>query len=181
MQDDISAKRCAYRRSAHEPSCARAQRHSSSQYTPSGKYSMRKRSFGMPDHQYAESSTFPALDARLIVTMSSRRIPHMVDQHVLIDRYEALMVMSEQAFADRQYEVAYHTLSAAMHCAEALGDERRLRTVEQTARMQRDWINSYDPAHRLSRQSAAARGGRSIYDSLDVHLESIRLRLRRIH
>ncbi len=75
----------------------------------------------------------------------------MADEDTLVDRYEQLMMLTEHAFADRQYEVAYHTPSAAMHCAEALGDEERLRVVQQTAGRQRDWINTYDPAHGLSR------------------------------
>jgi hypothetical protein len=104
----------------------------------------------------------------------------MAAQHRLVDHYEQLMVITELAFADRHYEVAYHTLAAAMHCVEDLGDKQRLSMVEQTAHLQREWIDTYDPGHRLSSQSAARRGARSIYKVLDVHVDAIRLRLRRM-
>ena len=102
----------------------------------------------------------------------------MADQHAIIDRYERLMNITDQAFADRQYDVAYHALVAAMHCAEALGDEQRLSIVEQTAQRQREWIDTYDPGHRLSSQSAASQGVHSIYASLGAQLNAVRLRLR---
>ena len=40
--------------------------------------------------------------------------------------YERLLATSREALAGGLYEVAYYALMAAMHCAEALGDEARL-------------------------------------------------------
>ena len=95
--------------------------------------------------------------------------------------YERLMVTSREAFSNRQYAVAYHLLAAAMHCAEDAGNSAALTAVEQLAREQMVWIDTHDPMHQLSRPSAAARGSRSVYDSLLVHLASIRTRLQREH
>lgn len=82
------------------------------------------------------------------------------------DMYERLMAMSQEALVSAHYETAYHALAAAMHYAQALGDDQRLSLVEQAAKAQQDWIDAHAPAHRLSTQSAAKRRVVSIYNML---------------
>ena len=82
------------------------------------------------------------------------------------DIYEQLMSISQEALVRGIYETAYHTLCAAMHYAHDSGDEQRLRLVEQAAKAQRDWIDTNDPKHRMSTQSAHERHGTNMYDML---------------
>ncbi len=80
--------------------------------------------------------------------------------------YQQLMSVSQEALVSGHYETAYHALCAAMHCAHDLGDEQRLRLVEQVAKAQRDWIDTNAPKHRMSTQSAHQRQGTSMYEML---------------
>jgi hypothetical protein len=82
------------------------------------------------------------------------------------DIYEQLMSISQEALVRGSYETAYHTLCAAMHYATHSGDEHRLSLVEQAAKAQRDWIDTKDPKHRMSTQSAHERQGTSMYEML---------------
>ena len=80
--------------------------------------------------------------------------------------YEQLMTLSNQALTSGHYEVAYHALTAAMHCASDLANEEYLAKVEQEAKAQRDWIDSHAPEHRMSTHSATKHQGKNLYDIL---------------
>lgn len=82
------------------------------------------------------------------------------------DIYESLMVLSNQALTSNHYEAAYHMLTAAMHYASDLGNEQYLARVEQEAKLQRDWIDSHTPGHRMSTQSVNRHHGKNLYDML---------------
>jgi|SRR3712207_3246024 len=82
------------------------------------------------------------------------------------DIYEQLMSISQEALQSGRYETAYHALCAAMHYVNDLGDEQRLYLVEQAATAQRDWIDTRDPQHRMSTQSANERHGTNMYEML---------------
>jgi len=82
------------------------------------------------------------------------------------DLYEQLMVLNHNALEAQFYETAYHTLAAAFHWAEAMGDEQRLLAIGQAAKVQQEWIDTHAPGHRLSTQSTTQRMGTSLYDSL---------------
>lgn len=84
----------------------------------------------------------------------------------LVDSYEQLMAMSRKMLQSGHYEVAFHALQAAFHCAEDLKDEQYLADVQQEAIRQRDFINTTTPEHRLSTQTAVQRGGQNLYDLL---------------
>ena len=45
--------------------------------------------------------------------------------------YTQLMAINALAFAEGQYEVAYHALAAALHCAHDLRDSDRVVAVQQ--------------------------------------------------
>ncbi len=78
------------------------------------------------------------------------------------DRYARLVALNAEAFGDGQYEEAFHALTAALHCAIALGDEGRLRTVERLAAQQEGHIDRHPP----SGPPAVVRGVQSAYGTL---------------
>ena len=66
--------------------------------------------------------------------------------------YTQLMAINALAFAEGQYEVAYHTLAAALHCAHDLRDSDRVTAVLQRADAQRQAIDQRAPGqHHRSR------------------------------
>lgn len=91
-----------------------------------------------------------------------QNIPDVEQSHV----YDSLIVISQKALETGHYEVAYHALAAAMHYARDEGNKERLANIETIAQAQQDWIDSRDLKHWMSRQSAARRGVKSLYDTL---------------
>lgn len=89
--------------------------------------------------------------------------------------YSRALALNGQSFAAGHYETAYHFLMAALHCAEDLGDARRLRDVAVLARNQRDALDLKSPNHRLATNSA--HGGRSIFAIAGVMAEGVIQRL----
>lgn len=80
------------------------------------------------------------------------------------DCYSRLMQLNQETFAGEQYDVAYHVLMAALHCAEALDDVQDLREVKLRANEQLRWIDAHHPEYHHSTRAAAERGQRaSIY------------------
>jgi hypothetical protein len=101
----------------------------------------------------------------------------MAPENDLTATYEQLMVISQNMLQSGHYEVAFHTLEASLHCAEKLKDEQRLIAVQQTAETQRDLIDTQDPTHRMSSQTAKKRGGQNLYMLL---LRQINMQLNQI-
>lgn len=89
------------------------------------------------------------------------------------EMFEQLMRINEQAFAGHQFDVAYHALAAALHCAEASKDEVGLQRVQDVAAAQSTWIDRNAPNYQHSTQSAKSRGHKSIFATL-AHQASIR-------
>jgi hypothetical protein len=79
--------------------------------------------------------------------------------------YVQFLDQNTQTFAGRHFEIAYHALAAAMHCAEGLRDRALLAEVQRLAEEQRHWIDSHAPEHRLSSRNAMTRGNDSIFAS----------------
>jgi len=77
--------------------------------------------------------------------------------------YERLVAINHEAFAGGYYETAYHALAAAMHRAVDIGAAHLLAQVEDIATEQMNQINTSEPQHPLSSQSAQAQGRYSIY------------------
>ena len=63
--------------------------------------------------------------------------------------YDQLMDINKEAFGQGHYEVAYHALAAALHCALLLQGQAVLTTLEQRACEQRDWIDTSASAHEI--------------------------------
>jgi hypothetical protein len=82
------------------------------------------------------------------------------------EMYDKLMDINKEAFGQGYYEVSYHVLAAALHCALLLEEQALLTALEQRASEQRDWIDSSASGHPLSSQSASLHGHQSVYTSL---------------
>ena len=80
--------------------------------------------------------------------------------------YSRLFRISEDTFASREYDVAYHALSGALHCAASLKDTKYLKEVERLAGDQLKWIDTHAPEYEHSTQSSSKRGLPSIYKNL---------------
>ncbi len=78
------------------------------------------------------------------------------------DLYKRLMATSREAFEAGLYDAAYHSLTAALHCARALPNDQALREVERAAKEQLAWIDEHLPGYRHSTRSAGRRGHKSI-------------------
>ncbi len=94
------------------------------------------------------------------------------------EMYAQLMNINEQAFGQGHYEVAYHALAAAFHCALLLKGQALLIALEQRAREQRDGIDTAAADHALSSQSAALHGHVGVYTSLLKQIQARQLMLR---
>lgn len=77
--------------------------------------------------------------------------------------YQRLMSINQEAFAGQRYNVAYHALMAALHCAQDLDDSQGLAEVERVANEQSSWIDAHHPEYEHSTQSASKRNNSSIY------------------
>ena len=92
--------------------------------------------------------------------------------------YDAVIAAAASARQAGLYEVAFHALSAALHCAEAVGDLDRVRYVSQQATEIREWMSRNDPHHPLGTESARLRGQTDVFSTLIVHAQSVTTRLR---
>ncbi len=89
--------------------------------------------------------------------------------------YALHLELATSARAAGRFEVAYHSLMAALHCAY---DSRDLRGLAEVGRLCRLWGGDVDalvPAHRLSRHAAAAR--RNVFESGGIVADSMLRRL----
>ena len=80
--------------------------------------------------------------------------------------YHQLMAGTHEAWAVEQYDVAYHALTAALHCALPLKDGHAVEEVERIAAAQLREIDAQHPEYQHSTRSAAARGHESIFATL---------------
>ncbi len=92
--------------------------------------------------------------------------------------YQEFLDQSVRMFSGKQFEVAYHALAAAMHCAEALQDASLIADVQATAEKQGKWIDTNAPDHKLSSMHAKMRGNESIFVTLARHAHAILLGLK---
>ena len=56
--------------------------------------------------------------------------------------YEQAVALNDHAFTAGQYAVAYHALLAALHCAEAGGDEAQLTDLSRRAKQLVAWVDA---------------------------------------
>ena len=77
---------------------------------------------------------------------------------------ERLLQINAEAFAGRQFEVAYHTLLAALHIVDDAHDRQGLERIARTVAEQGGAMQAASSLFRL-------------YDTLRVHADAVRLRM----
>ena len=86
-----------------------------------------------------------------------------VKARVLADQ---LLRINRSSYAAGRFEVAYHVLSAALHCAEELIDLEMAVVVQRRAEQQQGELDQTEPPHALSTDGAARRGTHPLFTSL---------------
>ena len=92
--------------------------------------------------------------------------------------YEKLLQLAAEARTAGEYEADYHILMAALHVADGLRDDAAAEEVGRIGAAHGAEVESMRPPHRLSRLRARDRGQTAVFDSLLVHVEAVRSRLR---
>jgi hypothetical protein len=98
-----------------------------------------------------------------------------VKARVLADQ---LLRINGASYADGRFEVAYHVLSAALHCAEELVDLEMAVTVQRRAEQQQAELDRAEPPHLLSTVGAARRGTHPLFTSLGRTAHSAAARIK---
>ena len=96
--------------------------------------------------------------------------PHV--QEPLTELYQQLLEINRQAFAAGHYDVAYHALMAALHCAQPLKDVDGLGEIKRVAEEQLQYIDRNQPQYEHSTRSAHQRGHVSVYALLARQAET---------
>ena len=91
--------------------------------------------------------------------------------------YESLLADVDAAWELGLVEAAYHALAGALHCAEALEDESRVKHVKVQAERLRTHVDLDRPGHRLATASARDRGQLSVFATLLGQADAIVARL----
>src|SRR5215831_3652729 len=92
--------------------------------------------------------------------------PGGMENSNLKDVYARLIQINQETFDGAQYDIAYHALSSALHCAASLKDVNYLVEVERLADKELAWIDAHNPEYEHSIRSSAERGLTSIYTNL---------------
>jgi hypothetical protein len=86
-----------------------------------------------------------------------------LDARLLVDQ---LLRINAGTYEAGRYQVAYHILAAALHCAEELSDLELAMTVQRRAERQQAELDGAAPAHQLSTAAATGRGTSALFTSL---------------
>jgi hypothetical protein len=82
------------------------------------------------------------------------------------DLFEQIVRISRKAFAEERYDMSYHLLAAALHCAQDEKNLERLHLVERLARESLEWIDENAPNYEYSSRSSGRRNALNIFLSL---------------
>ena len=91
--------------------------------------------------------------------------------------YSSLLADCHASWRAGMESVAFHALAGALHCAEALNDESRVKQVRIEANRFRTNLDRDQPNHRLATASAAVRGQSSLFVTLTGLADAIMARL----
>lgn len=80
--------------------------------------------------------------------------------------YQALMQLHQDSFEEGRFEVAYHTLAAALHAAEEINNAELLTTIQSLATKRQAEIDRIWPEHKVSSASARRRGNHPLFTAL---------------
>jgi hypothetical protein len=91
---------------------------------------------------------------------------------------EQLLRINTDTYQAGLYEVAYHVLAAALHCADELADPELVTAVQELAERQQAELDQGVPAHPLSTTGATGRGTNPLFTSLGrtAHAAAIRIK-----
>ena len=96
--------------------------------------------------------------------------------------FRRLVAINAAAADAGEYEIAYHTLMAALHTAECIardtGKGDQILEVAEIARAQGAVVERIKPPHQLSKSAAKNRGHSSVYETFQLHADSAHLRLK---
>jgi len=101
----------------------------------------------------------------------------MTPQEHNVSAFDRLFAIAKEVGDRGHFEVAYHALMAALHAAEV---ERNVEAVQRIKRLgaeQERVIETLRPVHPLSHSAARERGTNSVYHTLQIHADTVRLRL----
>ncbi|HEU4955013.1 MAG TPA: hypothetical protein VFT28_10585 [Gemmatimonadales bacterium] len=98
-----------------------------------------------------------------------------IRMRVLADQ---LLRINGTSYAEGHFEVAYHVLSAALHCAEDLVDPEMAASVQQRAEQQQAKLDQTEPPHPLSTAGASRRGTHPLFTSLGRTAHAARVRIK---
>ena len=84
-----------------------------------------------------------------------------------------LIDLNKRTFQAREYDLAYHALMAALHCARSLKHIPYLLHVQQIAKEELVWIDAHDPEYEHSTPSTATRSHPSIFHTLAVQANAV--------
>lgn len=107
--------------------------------------------------------------------MVSHRRDSEAKARVLADQ---LLLINLASYDAGRFEVAYHVLGAALHCAEELVDLELAVTVQRRAEQQQGELDQAEPPHPLSTEGAARRGTHPLFTTLGrtAHAASARIK-----
>jgi hypothetical protein len=92
-----------------------------------------------------------------------------------------LLSVSNAAADAGEFEVAYHSLMAALHAAERVGfdtgNANVFAEIERIGKVQSARIEKIKPPHQLSKYAARNRGHVSVHETLLLHTKSARMRI----
>jgi hypothetical protein len=91
--------------------------------------------------------------------------------------YDALLAIDREALTGGHYEIAYHVLAAALHCAEAARDVEYAESVAALAEEHRRRVDAEQPPHRLGGAAAATRGHHGLFELLAGQAAAVIARL----
>ena len=94
----------------------------------------------------------------------------------MTDLLDILFKANDAAAAQGEFQVAYHTLMAALHLADGRGDMEALQRIAQLAQAQQAMVEAVQPPHNLSSAQAKTRGQTPVFESLRIHIDAVRLR-----
>ncbi|HKA34292.1 MAG TPA: hypothetical protein VKH64_13810 [Candidatus Binatia bacterium] len=89
-----------------------------------------------------------------------------MDEQTIRDFYRDLIRINRESFQGEEFDIAYHTLMSALHCAQQLKDIPYLREVERVANEQLKYIDAHHPEYEHSTVSASNRNHVSVFQTL---------------
>ena len=89
-----------------------------------------------------------------------------MDEQTLRDIYRDLMQMNRKCFEGEKFDIAYHALMAALHCAQELKDIPYLQEIERAANEQLKYIDANHAEYEHSTVAASKRNHVSIFQTL---------------